>query len=270
VTNVKVRVCLRKVDDVQTHRESSYYAQAEESVTDEVVYLLGAGYSASLGLPVMSNFLMRSKDISFSDPERFSNFKEVFDTIKELSYSKNYYDADLFNIEEILSILEMRGLVGSGRLKSDFVQYILDVIEYSTPSVRDLEDDLPHNWHRFLFTGDDLQSQYGYFVSNLLGLQFKMLPDYADKPVRPMYSKRSHPSTSYSVITLNYDMVLESYAQYIERNHPQRYANEEEKLQFRLRSDPAEVNSRKVSLAKLHGSVDTGVVVPPTWNKALN
>jgi hypothetical protein len=30
---------------------------------DRVVYLLGAGFSAPLGLPVMSNFLMKSKDL---------------------------------------------------------------------------------------------------------------------------------------------------------------------------------------------------------------
>ena len=53
------------------YADSAYYAQAEESVTDRGVYIVGAGFSAPLGLPVMSNFLMKSKDMYPLDPERF-------------------------------------------------------------------------------------------------------------------------------------------------------------------------------------------------------
>jgi len=88
----------------------------------------------------MSNFLMKSKDMYFSDRERFGTFKDVFDAIEEVSFTKNYFDANLFNIEEILSILEMQELVESGRLKRGFVHYILDVIKHYTPPVRDPEN----------------------------------------------------------------------------------------------------------------------------------
>jgi hypothetical protein len=253
-------------NEVQTYLDETYYTQAEESLTDKVVYLLGAGFSAPLGLPVMSDFLIKSKDLYFSDPQRFRTFQEVFNTIAEMSVSKNYYDADLFNIEEILSILEMHELVGSGQLKSDFVQYIIDVIEHYTPPVRDRHESLPGNWHDFLFSGGNLQSEYRYFVGNLIGLRFERPPNSAGT----FYQKLPRPSTSYSVITLNYDMVIESYAQYVERNHAKLYANDEEDLRFHLGPDPAKVRTRQVSLAKLHGSVNTGVVVPPTWNKVLN
>lgn len=66
---------LMGVDDMQTSMDDAYYAQSEESVTDKVVYLFGAGFSAPLGLPVMSNFLMKSKDLYVSDPERYRTFK---------------------------------------------------------------------------------------------------------------------------------------------------------------------------------------------------
>lgn len=39
---------------MRTFVEDSYYEQAEKTVTDKVVYLLGAGFSAPLDLPVMS------------------------------------------------------------------------------------------------------------------------------------------------------------------------------------------------------------------------
>jgi NAD-dependent SIR2 family protein deacetylase len=71
---------------------------------ERIVYLLGAGFSAPLGLPVMSNFYFKSQDMFLTDPEKYGHFKDVFDTIRDMSIIKNYYDANLFNIEEILSV----------------------------------------------------------------------------------------------------------------------------------------------------------------------
>lgn len=115
---------------------------------NRVVYFLGAGFSASLGLPVMSDFLMRSKDMYALDPDRYEHFQDVFKTIERLSISKNYYETDLFNIEEILSILEMRELLGEEEVRSLFIKYIIDVIEHYTPSIRKDEEPLPQ-----LFSG---------------------------------------------------------------------------------------------------------------------
>lgn len=43
-----------------------------------VAYLLGAGFSAPLGLPVMSNFLAKAKDLYFEDQERYEQSHEEF------------------------------------------------------------------------------------------------------------------------------------------------------------------------------------------------
>ena len=72
----------------------------------KVVYILGAGFSAPLGLPVMSDFLSRSKDLYFEDSQRFKHFDKVFQEIRHMAQAKNYLDIDLFNIEQILSILD--------------------------------------------------------------------------------------------------------------------------------------------------------------------
>jgi hypothetical protein len=57
---------------------------------DNVVYFLGAGFSAPLGLPITSNFLVKSKDMFAANAQNYSHFAEVFKTIKELSIIKNY------------------------------------------------------------------------------------------------------------------------------------------------------------------------------------
>src|SRR5438477_11689430 len=98
----------------------------------KVVYLVGAGFSVPLGLPVMRDFVMKSKDMLASHPKDFSHFEKIFALIKDMSAAKSYYSADLFNIEEILSILEMSERVG-GRSTKRFIKYIVDVIDFYTP-----------------------------------------------------------------------------------------------------------------------------------------
>ena len=100
---------------------------------EKVVYFLGAGFSAPLGLPLMSNFLVKSKDQFFANPDDYAHFQSVFDAVNKLSVSKNYYEADLFNIEEILSIMEMQSFLGSKSIKKQFIKYIIDVIKHHTP-----------------------------------------------------------------------------------------------------------------------------------------
>lgn len=124
---------------------------------ERVVYLLGAGFSAPLGLPVMSNFLEKSKDMYFENKERYSYFSSVLDQIRDFSVVKNYYKSDLFNIEEILSILEMANQLGGRRLKlkKDFIKYLSDVVEYYTPQIKPYpKNQLPSNWEDVVFSAN--------------------------------------------------------------------------------------------------------------------
>ena len=97
---------------------------------EKVVYLLGAGFSAPLGLPVVSNFLGKSRDLYFRNKVKYEYFLKVFKMIDDLHKIKNYYDADFFNIEEILSVLEMRNLLSEKYSKDLFRNFIADVIEF--------------------------------------------------------------------------------------------------------------------------------------------
>ena len=55
---------------------------------ENVVYLLGAGFSAPLGLPVMDNFLEKSKDLYQKDPQKYADFLDVFKEIDRLGKIK--------------------------------------------------------------------------------------------------------------------------------------------------------------------------------------
>jgi len=221
---------------------------------EKVVFLLGAGFSAPLGIPVMSNFLTRSKDLYFTHPERFAHFNEVFETINELSVIKNYYFSDLFNIEEILSILEMREYLEGQELKANFIKYLVDVVKHYTPEILRYGSKLPGNWEDVLFGrgSSSLWTQYGHFVGGVCNLTFAEAPtgftgEYAQINCRV----EPDPKFQYSIVTLNYDCVLESVLSFVEKNY--------------TCATPG-----MLRIAKLHGSVDSGEIVPPTWSKGAN
>lgn len=236
-------------------------------VKDKVVYLLGAGFSAPLGLPVMSNFRMKSEDMFAADPRAYPHFENVFKTIKELSIIKNYYEANLFNIEEILSILEMGEHLEGKRLSKDFIKYIVDVIAHYTPSIKLYEDGkVPGNWHYWLFGEERIWHAYGLFVGNLFNLQVRSIDKFGGNYEDLIATPDQNAGTQYSIVTLNYDKVPEQVASFINDN----YETKGERIEFND-ATPGTLGAQMARdmprLAKLHGSVDSGVVVPPTWSK---
>ena len=67
---------------------------------ENVVYILGVGFSAPLGLPVISNFLEKAHDIYEEHREEYPNFEKVFQSIKKkLACIALVYDADLITLK---------------------------------------------------------------------------------------------------------------------------------------------------------------------------
>lgn len=104
-------------------------------VFENVTYFLGAGFSAPLGLPVTSNFIEKSKDLYALHPESLLHFSQIYKTLDEISKIKNYFHADLFNIEEVLSILEMSTTLDGTSEADKFKKFIIDVINHYTPKI---------------------------------------------------------------------------------------------------------------------------------------
>ena len=102
----------------------------------KIVYVLGAGFSKPLGLPIMSDFIDMAKDLYALDTEKYGYFSHVFEFIHDkLAWVKTVYEADLNNIEEILSILEMLNILDKIEEKDviEYKRFLIDVIDYYTP-----------------------------------------------------------------------------------------------------------------------------------------
>ncbi len=228
---------------------------------EKIVYILGAGFSAPLGLPVMRNFLEKSKDQYFAFPEKYAHFKSIFEReLKQVHIASDHYQTNVFNIEDILSILEFRARLddseeGAKRL-GDFVKYLKDVITFYTP-IADLWSNPNH-----LFP-ESKWNEYIRFVAAVMNCSFydarRSGASENDSPSH-LVSDLSQIKCQYSIITFNYDLILESIQNHLKTFHSTRY--------FHKSIDISD-GTNQVQFAKLHGSID-GEIIPPTWNKALN
>ncbi len=227
---------------------------------ENVVYILGAGFSAPLGLPLMSNFLMKSRDLYFMDREKFTYFEEIFDTIRRMAYIKNFFNSDLYNIEEILSILEIESLMSDNKKINSFKKYISEVITYFTPEYLPYQGRLPNNWERFIFGQSTEMNLYGCFIGNILNLII-----HRDKDAHITYEEEFPRQVHYSIITLNYDLVFENTLSYMRKQYTEVMPVEFIKKDYTQHSLAAHV-----PIAKLHGSAEDLNIIPPTWNKKID
>ncbi|NIS09694.1 MAG: hypothetical protein GWO07_13250, partial [Candidatus Dadabacteria bacterium] len=214
---------------------------------DKTVYILGAGFSAPLGLPVMSNFLEMSKDMYLTNTIRYKDFPKVFESIDKMHKTKSYYSTDLFNIEEILSILEMRDLCGYSKNRKIFINYLIDVIEYHTPTFS-RPNSQPANWYDHMFSSF---RDYFWFIASMFSMQV-----IGNNMSNLMFELQNQKSMSYGIITLNYDLILENILYYI-------------KSIFNCRNNfllektiNNSLSSSSVYLSKLHGSIDNRIIIP--------
>ncbi len=214
----------------------------------------------------MNNFLELSKDLYFRDQTKFTHFDRVLKRIQQMSYCKNYYETDLTNIEEILSILEMEAFVEGKELDAQFIDYIKDVIKSYTPEIqiiggylKNIKQKPPVNWEstNVLFGVTNKWPFYMWFFSNIFYLNFQFHVE--DNQI--LATRMEAPETRYSIITLNYDMVVEKARDFLNQHYLIK-----DRITLNEHSDIYDENWLATNFTKLHGSVDS-TIVPPTWSK---
>src|SRR6266568_3475067 len=177
---------------------------------EHVVYLLGAGFSAPLGLPVMANFVSKSKDQFSTASGKYKHFSDVFVLFEKLAKVKSFYHSDLSNIEEVLSILAI-GDFSEGVDKTRFIKYLADVVSYYTPKLTQYAGgSLPNNWRLYTFGGSRVHNDYGNFI---LALARRSL-NYTGSPGGFSTHPPDQSIPTYAVVTLNYDSVIENLHNY--------------------------------------------------------
>lgn len=125
---------------------------------------------------------------------------------------------------------------------------------------------IPPNWADWLFGPYNAWKPFGMFIGNLLNLSFRTLSPWTGRYKDIVCEVQANPAASYSIVTLNYDLIPEAICSYVNRY----FIKKDGYLNDRQAEDPIEFNEGHGDLAKLHGSIDTRVIVPPTWSKGVN
>lgn len=229
---------------------------------EKITYILGAGFSAPAGLPLMNNFILKAKELIYLNPIRYEYFTGIFKRIDELSKIKNVFRADLYNIEEVLSIFETESILNNdSKFKAGFINFISDVIEHYTFDKLDINFDYKvGNFKDFIFGEGLLKQAYAVFLCSLLKLQIRRIKE---KDKVDIILEKVFDDTKYSIITLNYDMLLENCFKSIVEKYISNF-------DFRLNIDTYDSEWTHPHLIKLHGCVSNKSIIPPTWAKHTN
>jgi hypothetical protein len=246
-----------------------------------VVYILGAGFSAPLGIPVMSDFLTRAKYM-------YAGRKDVviegmFKEVDRLDKAKRFFSLDLFNIEEVLSILTMESKLGnqSPAVQQAFQRLIAEVITNHTPQLPPLAADGHVEMSQSFPTviSESEWNPYTTFVANLIGMNIVGSPIKWEGPPHRTFridGQATRPAnnvtTEYSVITLNYDLIIEHLTEFF--HSMTQHTLPVPGVATSISENPSkcwEFPYPLMRLAKLHGTAaDPKTIVPPTWDKNVS
>jgi len=251
-------------------------------MSKNVVYILGAGFSAPLGIPVMSEFLTKAKYM-YATRKNTGMVDPIFETLDRLDKTKRFFSSDLFNIEEVLSILTMENRLGTQLpvVQQAFQQLIAEVILHHTPQLPPPAGDV-HVEMSQSFPGVISESEwnpYTHFVANLIGMTIVGHHIKREGPPHRTFridAEATRPGTNvnteYSVITLNYDLIIEKLAEFFHSltQHtfpPPGVATSTSDSQAKYIG----FSFQLMRLAKLHGTAaDPKTIVPPTWDKNVS
>ncbi len=223
-----------------------------------IVYILGAGFSAPHRLPVVANFMDVADEIYWNlEPGNERDVMEkVFKLKRGLSTAHEYVNTDLRNVEELLSIAEMQlrfqpnGQNDTGALLREFIRIVIEKRTRAPESTRE------QCRTRDVFN----PSRSGWLLAFVAHLHGLMVYEGSDEfawtlQVGPQREE------NYTVITFNYDRLFELATTSLEG-----------RLGHLITPEPPGSNSSQgcCALIKLHGCVgDTKSIVPPTSEKSV-
>jgi NAD-dependent SIR2 family protein deacetylase len=190
------------------------------------VFILGAGASCEYGLPLISNFLEKSRELynrTKADVYK-DNYERVIQTIGNLQNVNSKSFINIYNIEEVLSAFEMGRIINKlpGISKKEEIEHIVESTKRLIYETLDKSTELK------IASRSELPDAFS---------SHQRLINFIDR-------KNKENIDACSIITFNYDLLLD-------------YALYKQKLNVNYCLD--EVNKDKVSqvkLMKLHGSLN--------------
>ncbi len=215
-----------------------------------VVFFIGAGFSAPFGLPVMSNFIDKARDLFFYDPTKYKSIGKTLELISKYSSVKNYLNVNLHNIEDLLSIAYMESAITK---KSRSMKLVIDFIKVVIEN----------------YTGK-VSKEAASFAELIANASFKKGNTSIGNVYERFYYGKNCDNSDFGLISLNYDLIVENALSHLALQYGKFYelAKKPNPIveNFSVTND---LSGSGIPMAKLHGSINRSII-PPTWNKNMN
>lgn len=214
------------------------------------VYILGAGFSANAGAPVMSDFIERAKllrdDTRLGLPsEDQKTFERVFKRLGELRVAQAKMEIDIENIEHLFSLLDMDIEFGGkreGTLRKDLIFLILRTLEKTIRK----ENLAKYGRGLPMQQGDDK----GKYSKGVLANYVELFSAFASRRwIRGPLGIPQEGRCQDTIITMNYDCLVDDYL--TSMGVQPAYALQDAELPRELRRYGYEIG-----MLKLHGSAN--------------
>ncbi len=170
------------------------------------VYVLGAGFSADAGAPLMNDFFSRARNLR-DDPSSglAKHERDIFDRVIEYRFALDKALAkvlvDLDNIEQLFGFLEMELRLSPGanvQLRTDITYLIARTLELTSTSQMSIN-------HNTLLSGSPNATRYQHRFNR--GNQYAFFGGFASGLWNP--AKHRDGVSVDSVVSFNYDLILE-------------------------------------------------------------
>lgn len=247
---------------------------------DKNVYLLGAGFSKEIGLPLQDDFLLTAKEVFFKNPDSFRHFERVFEYQDKLTRMKKFLNYPLLNLEHLFNLIEMDIFYSnneeSAAIKSDFIKLICDVLIDKTPCPFLIEQSsgtvrMISNFKHYLSFISLLIKEYEHNLVTHEDTIISFNYDLVLEGAVSIYNWKRKKSHSSGIIKFNTlfgmgNITEEPVSDYFTKNRQDAWFPP---------PDSSTGESSSVKLIKLHGSINweaaddtNSFIVPPTWNKS--
>lgn len=253
--------------------------------TDKNVYLLGAGFSKEIGLPLQDDFLLVAKEVFFKNPGLYQHFERVFNYQDKLSKMRQFLNYPLLNLEHLFNLIEMDIFYSKSqsvsKIKKDFTQLICDVLIDKTPNPFTHDNSghlvVKNNFNNYssflsLFIKND-KNRLETYHDTIISFNYDLVLEGAacvynwrrSNQERHRHSESSN-FMSFNTIFGKSNISVENIREYFVKNRPNSYFPP---------NDVFQNNDTSVKLIKLHGAINWKTannnktfIVPPTWNKS--
>ncbi len=193
-------------------------------IQDHNVYILGAGFSRDAGAPLIHDFLDRAREFfddpdSALDPQERQQFEQVFKFKREVAKAREKFRIDLDNIEQLFGLVEMSQRLGSvGSDTRDAMVYLIAKTLQLTLANTSRRSEVKMN----LALGYASQASFVNYVrrssSGVDSIDTDIYTHFALYLSGKYDDQRNLSSRSSTVITFNYDLILDDALAGVEAN----------------------------------------------------